>query len=36
RQKLFAWIETKYNRTRRHSTLGQISPVDYEQKLLHA
>jgi putative transposase len=32
RQKLFAWIETKYNRTRRHSTLGHISPVDYENK----
>lgn len=36
RQKLFAWIETKYNRTRRHSTLGQISPVDYERKKQYA
>lgn len=36
RRKLFAWIETKYNRTRRHSTLGQISPVDYERKKQHA
>jgi transposase InsO family protein len=35
-QKLFAWIETKYNRTRRHSTLGQKSPVDYERKKRHA
>jgi transposase InsO family protein len=32
RQKLFAWIEITYNRTRRHSTLGQMSPVEYEQK----
>jgi putative transposase len=36
RLKIFLWIETKYNRARRHSTLGQISPVDYEQKKQHA
>ena len=27
---MFAWIETFYNPTRRHSTLGYLSPVDYE------
>ena len=26
----FHWIETFYNPTRRHSTLGCLSPVDYE------
>ena len=36
RQKLFVWIEIKYNRTRRHSILGQISPVDYERNNPHA
>jgi transposase InsO family protein len=36
RQKLFVWIETKYNRSRRHSTLGYISPVDYEHENYHA
>lgn len=30
--KLFAWIEVFYNRIRRHSTLGYISPVDFELK----
>ena len=25
-----AWIEDRYNRRRRHSALGQISPVQYE------
>ena len=25
-----AWIEGRYNRRRRHSSIGQISPVDYE------
>ena len=27
---MFTWIETFYNPTRRHSTLGYLSPVDYE------
>jgi putative transposase len=27
---MFAWIETFYNPTRRHSTLGYLSPVDFE------
>jgi transposase InsO family protein len=30
--RLFEWIETYYNRVRRHSTLGFVSPVDYERK----
>lgn len=29
---LFTWIEVFYNRIRRHSTLGYLSPVDYEKK----
>ena len=27
-----AWIEDRYNRNRRHSALGQISPVEFEQQ----
>jgi putative transposase len=27
---MFHWIEAFYNPTRRHSTLGYLSPVDYE------
>jgi len=26
------WIERVYNRRRRHSALGMISPVDYEHR----
>ena len=25
-----AWIEDRYNRRRRHSSIGQITPVDFE------
>lgn len=30
RRKIFEWIEILYNRTRRHSTLGYLSPVNFE------
>ena len=30
---IFRYIETWYNRRRRHSTLGYISPAEYEQQL---
>lgn len=32
RQTIFEYLEVFYNRTRRHSALGQVSPVIYEQK----
>ncbi len=28
---IFDYIESFYNRTRRHSSLGYLSPSDYEQ-----
>jgi putative transposase len=31
RSSTFDYIETFYNRTRRHSTLEYLSPLDYEQ-----
>ena len=31
-----AWIENTYNRRRRHSALGQISPVTFEHRLTTA
>ena len=30
------WIENVYNRRRRHSALGQISPVTFEHQLITA
>jgi len=33
RRAIFAYIETWYNRKRRHSILGYLSPADYEQQL---
>jgi putative transposase len=33
RQSLFEYIEVFYNRRRRHSSLGYVSPLEYEQKL---
>jgi len=33
RQSLFEYIEVFYNRKRRHSTLGYISPAEYETQL---
>ncbi len=29
---IFAWIEIRYNRTRRHSTLDYLSPFEYEKR----
>ncbi len=29
-QKIFEYIECYYNRVRRHSTIGWVSPVDFE------
>jgi transposase InsO family protein len=31
---VFEYIEAFYNRTRRHSTLGYLSPADYENSTL--
>ena len=27
---IFEWIQAIYNRTRRHSSLGMLSPVEFE------
>ena len=32
---IFEWIEVFYNRERRHSTLGYLSPEQYEQESLN-
>ena len=34
RLEVFEYIEVFYNRQRRHSTLGQLSPADYEARTL--
>jgi putative transposase len=34
--KIFEWIEVFYNRIRRHSTLGYVSPVDFEEGKTYA
>jgi putative transposase len=31
---IFTWIEAWYNRRRLHSTLGYLSPLDYENRTL--
>lgn len=28
------WIDDYYNRERRHSTIGYLSPIDYEQQFI--
>ena len=33
---VFEFIEIWYNRQRRHSTLGYLTPVEFEQQLLKA
>lgn len=33
RQAIFQYIEVWYNRQRRHSTLGYMSPAKYEEQL---
>ena len=33
---LFDYIEVFYNQRRRHSTLGQISPAEFERRAAHA
>ena len=32
RQHVFEYTEVDYNRRRRHSALGYVSPIDYEFK----
>lgn len=34
RQRVFEYIEVDYNRTRRHSALGFVSPQAFEQEAL--
>ncbi len=34
RQEVFEYIEVWYNRQRRHSSLGYVSPAEFERKAL--
>ncbi|MCF8034801.1 MAG: IS3 family transposase, partial [Desulfarculaceae bacterium] len=34
RRAVFEYIEVDYNRTRRHSANGHISPLAYEHKMI--
>lgn len=36
RSAIFEWIEAFYNRQRRHSTLGQLSPAEFEGSYVRA
>ena len=36
RTEIFAYLEGFYNRLRRHSTLGYLSPVEFEQRAAHS
>ena len=35
-RKLAFWIDGYYNRERRHSTIGYLSPINYEQQFIAA
>ncbi len=34
-RRLAFWIDGYYNRERRHSTIGYLSPIDYEQQFIN-
>lgn len=36
RTEIFAYLEGFYNRVRRHSTLGYLSPVEFEERAAHS
>ena len=36
KEALFDYIEVFYNQRRRHSTLGQISPAEFERRSTYA